>query len=519
MRKRTIISYGLVILLMLMMMPFTVFAQTDNITITPEDLLPSFNNFRWAYHGIAEYGHDMSVTSIEVAEDTLHYFIQGNVHDASGGESEVDFSLQLKYTVTAIELLQRKSEQVMMDSAFDEIQLITTPLEEGHTWQQEVEGKDSPPTTLESSIIQVQTSDRGRVYTVRHEDINSSYFEQREIQEGLGVISFEKLMENEETGESYTVGYSLFKDGTGLMPEMDFVDVSEDDWYWNHAARMVTMGLLSGYPDNTFKADNAVTVAELITLTLKTMGEHPWGDTGIWYEPYLTRAVELDLIEEGEFEDFNRPITRAEMTKVVVNALGEPLAQGSFAFSDEDAIDDEYLPYISTAVEFGLVSGYLSDNTFRPENETNRSEAASLMVSLLEHVPSPELFTVSEAIALEEEFRNRLFQETGEGWVVEDFETREDLVDYIAQIAGRDLVEAYVDDYFDQLDGEFVQRPMDGPVRFYQDRPYQLELVHPRKYTLTQETHTELAGNYTLAITYTFENQQWIMKDRDLDVH
>ncbi len=519
MNKKTIVSYSLVIMLMFAMMPFTVFAQTGDAALTPMNLLPHFNNFRWTYHGIAEYGHDMSVSSIEVEEGTLHYFIEGNVHDASGGESEADYSLDLEYIAESTELVQRKTEEMMMDSAFDEIQLITTPLEEGHTWSQEVQGEDGSPTILENTITQVETTDTGRVYTVRYEDTNSPYYEQREIQEGLGVISFEKWMENEETGESYTVGYSSFEDGTGLMPEMDFEDVSEDDWFWNHTARMVTMDLLSGYPDNTFRAGNSVTVAELITLTLNTMGEHPWGDTGVWYEPYRDRAVELGLIEAGEFEDFNRPITREEMTKVVVNALGEPTGQGSLSFSDNEAIGDDYLPYISTAVESGLVSGYPSDNTFRPENETNRGEAASLMVSLLKHLPSAEPFTLSNAMALQEAFINRLFQETSEDWVVKDFESREALVNYIAEIAGRDVVEAYVDDYFDQRDGEFIQRPMDGPVRLLEDRPYQLELVHPRKYTLTQETHTELAGNYTLTITYTFENQRWIMKDHHLDVH
>jgi len=44
-------------------------------------------------------------------------------------------------------------------------------------------------------------------------------------------------------------------------------------------------------------------------------------------------------------------------------------------------------------------------------------------------------------------------------------------------------------------------------------------MIHPREFKLTQETTTELVGHYTLSITYRYENDGWIMQERDLEVH
>ncbi|WP_409228492.1 hypothetical protein [Gudongella sp. SC589] len=80
-------------------------------------------------------------------------------------------------------------------------------------------------------------------------------------------------------------------------------------------------------------------------------------------------------------------------------------------------------------------------------------------------------------------------------------------------------MEEYVDTYYDYMDGELVIPPKDGITRIIEDREYILEMIHPRKHQLTQETTTEMVGHYTLTITYSYENQNWVIEDRHLEVH
>ncbi|MDW7668785.1 MAG: S-layer homology domain-containing protein [Bacillota bacterium] len=507
----------IILVLAVIFTPMNAFAQVDADTVELEDLLPKYNNFKWTYTGFAEYGHDMEINSIIVEEMSTRYMIEGSVHDMSDGEADSDFSINLEYILQSDVIIQNKDEEMMMDSKYDEIELLRTPLDEGSTWYQEVES-DGVVTTLRSTITEVEDTDDGVIFTVRYEDINSDYYEQREIQSGVGVISFERIMIDGDT--SYTMGYSINEEISGVDVEIDFQDVAQGQWFTDYVSKLVTMNLIDGYPDQTFRPNGEITVAEFIKVTVESLSYYPEGESEHWYDPYVSKAVELELIEEGEFEDFNRPINREEMTKIIINAIDEEPQSGQLEFSDTNEIDAEYLPYIYTAVELGIISGYPSDNSFRANQVSTRAEASKLFVILVEDMIETEAFTEEDAVALEAEFENRLFQETEEdSWVVLDFDNREDLVDYFAEIMDRELAESYVDDYYEYVDGELTLPPKDGPVMIIEDRDYELEMIHRRAYKLIQETETELYGHYTITITYHYENERWIIEDRDIEIH
>ena len=280
------------------------------------------------------------------------------------------------------------------------------------------------------------------------------------------------------------------------------------------------MDLIDGYPDGTFRPNGEISVAEFIKVTVESLSYYPEGETDHWYDPYITKAIELELIEEGEFEDFNRPINREEMTKIIINAIGEEPKVGQLNFSDTTEIDGEYLPYIYTAVELGIIAGYPSDKSFRPEQISTRAEASKLFVILVEDMIEIRDFNEGNALVLEEEFENRLFQETEEdSFVVKNYDSKEELIEYFSEIMDSNLAETYVDDYYEYVDGELALPPRDGPVMIIEDRDYSLEMIHRRAYKLTQETETELHGKYTLRITYHYENGRWIIKDRDVEIH
>lgn len=518
-RKKIIHSkLAVILVLALVIAPMNVYGMNHTTDVTTEDLLPQYNNYNWTYTGSVEYGHDMSLESIVSNDTTTNYNISGIVHDMSGGEADTDFSLDLEYILESDVLIQEKEEEAMLDSKYDSIELIRTPLEEGTTWEQSVENPNGDLTTLESSITEVETQDDGLVFTVRYEDTNSDYYEEREIKEGIGVISFVKLMFN--NGDSYPMGYSLYNEASGLSLDSNFQDVSDDDWYKSYVSKLVTLDLIDGYPDETFKPDNEITVAEFLKITVETMSYYPEETNDQWYEPYISKAIDLELIEPGEFEDYNRPINREEMTKIIVNALDEEPQSGELNFSDSTEIDSEYVPYINTAVELGIILGYPSDNTFRAEENTSRAEASKLFVLMVEDHVAIESFTKDDGLALETAFEDRLFQETeDDSWVVKDFDTIEAVIDHMAEITSKDLAETYVGNYYEYMDGELTLPPKDGPTKILEDRDYELAVVHPRAYRITQKTTTEMVGHYTLKVTYHYENNDWIMEARDVEVH
>lgn len=172
-------------------------------------LLPSSIGSTWLYDGFAEYSHEMAIMNIINEEDNRLYMIKGKVGDPSDGESGINRNIDLKYTIIDNKLIQDKVENAMMDSKFDHLTLIETPLVAGTQWTEQVLDKNNKKVTLNSLIQKVEINNDGKKqYTVNYKDIDSDYYEIRVIEEGKGVIQFEKLMELEDT--SFPVSYFLF---------------------------------------------------------------------------------------------------------------------------------------------------------------------------------------------------------------------------------------------------------------------------------------------------------------------
>ena len=173
-------------------------------------LLPGSAGFVWLYDGFAEYGHQMVLEAINETGRGIEYIIRGEVGDPSGGESTKDRNINIKYIVTSNSIIQEKAEESMLDSKYDKMTLIRTPLTAGNQWTEEVTDNQGRKTTMKAFIKKVEIIENGvKEYTVRYNDMNSEYYEERLIRENIGVVNFEKLIEVPNT--SFPVSYSLFK--------------------------------------------------------------------------------------------------------------------------------------------------------------------------------------------------------------------------------------------------------------------------------------------------------------------
>lgn len=170
------------------------------------DILPAEEGFEWGYDGFAEYGHTMTLDSINSDDEYKEYLITGMVEDPSSGEAEGDYSLEIKYEIENGELKQYIKSERMMDPSYQGIILLKAPLILEDSWQQ-VLIIDDHEITLNCYIAEENDTDQGKVYIVRYEDTNSEYYEIRTFKEGYGQINFAKLYQSEEM--DFEISYFL----------------------------------------------------------------------------------------------------------------------------------------------------------------------------------------------------------------------------------------------------------------------------------------------------------------------
>ncbi|MFA7467614.1 MAG: S-layer homology domain-containing protein, partial [Desulfotomaculaceae bacterium] len=167
--------------------------------------------------------------------------------------------------------------------------------------------------------------------------------------------------------------------------QVQFPDVMPTDWYFGDVMDLFSKGVLSGYPDGTFKPRNSVHVDEFISMTVTSLG-HSNLDAGAayWAGPSIERARQLGLVDEGEFTNYRRAITRLEMARILARAVGGTGAGQDNAgqIADLGTIAPDLRPYVVAAYSKGLVAGF-PDGKFKPEGETTRVQAAVVIMRMI----------------------------------------------------------------------------------------------------------------------------------------
>lgn len=184
-------------------------------------------------------------------------------------------------------------------------------------------------------------------------------------------------------------GWSLEEDGkveykagdTFRMPgkTLDLYAVWKDAEIEGHKA------YITGYPDGTVGPDRSITRAEAATmfynlLTDKSADKRLFADVPMdqWYAKPVTTLAGLGIISgypDGTFKP-NSPITRAEFVTMAMNfANAEKGTTCSFPDVSENIW---YYGAVAGATEHGWISGY-PDGTFGPERNITRGEVASII--------------------------------------------------------------------------------------------------------------------------------------------
>ncbi len=172
------------------------------------------------------------------------------------------------------------------------------------------------------------------------------------------------------------------------QPATSSVILADINGHWAEAAirSLVGTGILSGYPDGTFKPDQTISRAEFTVMLVKAFklpatGNKVFYDTKQhWAQAFIAAASDAGIVSGYDSNTFkpDARITREQMAVMVAKAAKLEKANQVSSFKDQASLSSWSREAIASAAAAQLLSGY-PDQTFRPGNHANRAEAASVI--------------------------------------------------------------------------------------------------------------------------------------------
>ena len=164
-----------------------------------------------------------------------------------------------------------------------------------------------------------------------------------------------------------------------------FSDVPADAWYGAALDLLLERGLVSGFPDGTFRPQQSVTRAEFCALTLADAvsadaieSARQAGEP--WHTPYMAAAIKAGALDADA--NPNAPMPRLEAARFLWALAGQPAVPTlahrlSETLSDWAHIPADSQPAVLWALHSGMMVG-LGDGRFAPEGVLNRAQATIL---------------------------------------------------------------------------------------------------------------------------------------------
>lgn len=158
-----------------------------------------------------------------------------------------------------------------------------------------------------------------------------------------------------------------------------------------YIGRLVSLGILTGYGDGTFKPDKTVSISEYLIMTVRALGYKLETGVKASAQPFIDIAIEQKLIDKKEFTSYTKPIKREQAVRIAVKALMlyETAPSSSIydyirgKIKDYPSIGDAYKQSVLQAYAMGIISGN-SGGLFKPASNLTRAEAAIVIIKCLE---------------------------------------------------------------------------------------------------------------------------------------
>ncbi len=211
-----------------------------------------------------------------------------------------------------------------------------------------------------------------------------------------------------------------------LSVKANFNDLSDIKGHWaeEDIRVLVEKGIISGYPDGSFKPNKSITRAEFVKLVVKTFDLKSYDSSALekllyedtfnsewhhWALEYINIATTRGIIQgtgKGKFSP-NEPLTREQMAVIIHKLIYEDtpiellgLSNIHIAYSPELIFNVKDFNQISSwaqgeviqTILLGIMRGYGTKTFyFKPRNEATRAEVVTVLVRLLTHPKNYEI--------------------------------------------------------------------------------------------------------------------------------
>ncbi|OUS76552.1 hypothetical protein B1748_10640 [Paenibacillus sp. MY03] len=168
-----------------------------------------------------------------------------------------------------------------------------------------------------------------------------------------------------------------------------FTDI-QGHWAEKSIVKLAEKGALHGYTDGSFMPDLEITRAEFAVILVQALdytdkeGKTFNDMANHWAKQAVSTAHAYGVVHGYNDNTFapDDPITREQMTMMIMNALQLETIPSVRTFADQNKISKWAREAVAAAAESGLITGY-PDNTIRPQAHATRAEAASIIGRLL----------------------------------------------------------------------------------------------------------------------------------------
>lgn len=185
-------------------------------------------------------------------------------------------------------------------------------------------------------------------------------------------------------------GYSLRYGNTLKEEEEPFIDVDEDDWFYEDVVYVYKNGLMSGTSDNEFSPYHSLTrgMAAAILYRLAGSPQVEYDDVfddledGQWYTDGMIWAVNEGIIA-GYGDGTCGPeklVTIEQLASILYRYAGSPATDAERL--SKKAILGEISDYAVPAMEWAAENGMLYGEPIRPTAPASRAETARMFTVL-----------------------------------------------------------------------------------------------------------------------------------------
>jgi hypothetical protein len=181
-------------------------------------------------------------------------------------------------------------------------------------------------------------------------------------------------------------GNSGWKDnGKGNWKAVQFKDVGSH-WAAQSILQLYAWGIVSGYPDLTFKPNAPVSRYEALMMICRASEDGYDPDEDLSWEGRLEEcldyAEDVGIIDDADDFEGWKPAKRYEVAVWAMRARGLETDGDKLDFNDIDEIPDDALPYIKVMFKHKYMVGY-PGLLFQPNKPVTRAELSAIIYRML----------------------------------------------------------------------------------------------------------------------------------------